>query len=134
MITVTAEEWIAAPSSRRSMDGEKYLLRTDEDMAAYAALEEADRIALNPERLARLEEACMAQQSKSCDSNKMALITAKCTLKPVPPKTAACVTWLDTLWAEFHTRVANGSQDYDFSSFGDCPYSYAEIRADYGQS
>ena len=85
-------------------------------------------------RLESLYQAAMKQQVKTCDSNFYGLLTAigalsQGTGQPVPEKAGACIAWLESLWADYHTRKATGSTDCDFSSYGRCPFTFLQVRA-----
>ena len=104
-------------------------------------------LALSPEeeaaRIESLYAACIGWQSRpsdphTCDSNFFAMLSslravAKITQIPLATKAAACLAWLDTLWADYYTRKATGSTDYDFSSHGGCPHSFLEVRQEAGE-
>lgn len=97
-----------------------------------------DNSAAEAARIERLYQAAMAQQITSCDSNFYGLLTAISALargtgQPVPEKAAACLAWLESLWADYHGRKASGSPDSDFSSYGRCPFSFLEVRAEADQ-
>lgn len=86
-------------------------------------------------RLESLYQGAMNQQNASCDANFYGLLTAIGALsigtgQTVPTKAAACIEWLETLWADYHQRKANGSTDYDFSSYGRCPFAFLEVRSE----
>ena len=51
---------------------------------------------------------------------------------PVGPKAQACLDWMDNLWLDYYKRKAllSADPDLDFSSHGDVPHSYAEVRAE----
>ena len=102
-----------------------------------------DTDAIETLRVETLYSSCMLWQSRpsdphTCDSNFFALLTsikavARIAQVPVATKAAACLSWLDTLWADYYTRKATGSTDYDFSSHGGCPHSFVEVREEAGE-
>jgi uncharacterized protein YbdZ (MbtH family) len=86
-------------------------------------------------RIERLYQAAMAQQVATCDSNFYGLLTAigalaQGTGQPVPTKASECIQWLETMWADYHARKANGSTDFDFSGHGRCPHSFLDVRGE----
>lgn len=86
-------------------------------------------------RLESLYQAAMRQQTASCDANFYGLLIAVGALsqgtgQAVPEKASSCIAWLETLWSDYHARKASGSTDYDFSSYGKCPYSFLEVRGE----
>lgn len=94
-----------------------------------------NQINIESARLSSLYEAAMKQQTDTCDSNFFGLLMAIGTLckgtgQEVPYKATSCINWLETLWTDYHTRKANGSTDYDFSMYGNCPFSFLEVRAE----
>jgi len=48
------------------------------------------------------------------------------------PKCLAVQNWIRTLWAEYYTRKAGTSTDYDFSVAGACPHSVPELMVELG--
>jgi len=112
----------------------------DADRAAFSAAE-AERI--EDARIESLYSACIGWQSRpsephTCDSNFFAMLSslravAKITQIPLATKAAACLAWLDTLWADYYARKATGSADYDFSAHGGCPHSFLEVRQEAGE-
>lgn len=99
------------------------------------APENPDSAEIESARLESLYQAAMNQQSASCDANFYGLLTAigalaRGTGQTVPAKAAACIAWLESLWADYHSRKASGSINYDFSSYGRCPHSFLEVRGE----
>lgn len=46
------------------------------------------------------------------------------------PKCLAVRAWIDAIWAEYYSRKSNGSDNFDFSSVGPCPYTVPELSAE----
>jgi hypothetical protein len=83
----------------------------------------------------QLYKAAMDRQESICDANFMQLIGDGRVIKrtitsSVLPKVDACLAHLDTLWDEYYNRKSNLTENYDFSSIGSMPNTYAEVRAE----
>ena len=46
------------------------------------------------------------------------------------PKCLAVRAWIDAIWAEYYSRKSSGSDNFDFSSVGPCPYTVPELSAE----
>jgi hypothetical protein len=46
------------------------------------------------------------------------------------PKCTAVQNWIKSLWSEYYTRKASGSNNLDFSIIGECPHTVPELMSE----
>jgi hypothetical protein len=76
-------------------------------------------------RISRLWQAAHDYESKGVTSTVAILLMRG--IVSGKPKALAVQAWVDSIWAEYYTRKASGSDNFNFSPIGPCPHTVREL-------
>lgn len=124
-IAATASDEYDAPDCIQEPDGFDILnmdqYRMVDGKLVIPVLSEAERINA-------LWQAAYAHEYAAISGSAIGLITIG--VIQAMPKCLVVKNWINSIWAEYYVRKANGSVDYNFDVIGQCPHSVPELLAE----